>query len=116
VILPAIRVSAGSQSVAAHIDTGSPLTLSFPMRYADLIELSEPLKKIGVARSHFGEKPIYAAKIAGMVKVGELTLASPKAFFSDVVPGPNVGGELLRQMIITIDPVSKLAWTKAGKV
>jgi hypothetical protein len=113
VILPAIRVSAGAQSVAAHIDTGSPLTLSFPMKYADLIKLAEPLKKIGVARSHFGEKPIYAAKIAGPVKVGELTLDSPRAFFSDVVPEPNVGGELLRRMTITIDPVGKLAWTAA---
>jgi len=81
------------------------------MRYSETIKLSEPLKKIGVARTHFGEKPIYAAKIAGPVKVGELTLDSPKAFFSDVVPGPNVGGDLLRRLTITIDPVEKRAWT-----
>lgn len=113
VVLPAIRVRLGSETIAAHIDTGSPLALSFPMKYADTIKLSEPLKKIGVARSHFGEKPIFAAKIAGTVKVGDLVLDNPKAFFSDVVPNPNVGGELLRRLRITIDPVSKVAWTSA---
>jgi hypothetical protein len=111
VVLPAVRVAAGAQSLSAHIDTGSPLTLSFPMKYAEIFKLAEPLKKIGVARTHFGEKPLYSARIAGPVQVGALTLDSPQAYFSDVVPGPNVGGEMLRRFTMTIDPVGKLAWT-----
>jgi len=114
VVLPAVPIVAGSQRVAGHIDTGSPFGLSFPVSYSKTLKLSEPLKKIGVARSHFGEQPLYRSKIAGRVEVGPLTLQDPQAYFSDVVPGPNIGGELLRRMIITIDPVAKRAWTKAG--
>lgn len=111
VILPAIAVVAGTTRVAAHIDTGSPLGLFFPMRYAASFTLSEQLKKVGMARSHFGEQPIYQSRIAGPVKVGAVTLDSPQVHFSDVVPEPNVGVALLRQMNITIDPVAKRAWT-----
>lgn len=111
VVLPAVRIVAGNLHLAGHIDTGSPFGLSFPLRFSKVFALAAPLKKIGVARSHFGEQPIYKAQIAGPVQVGPLMLDSPQAYFSDVVPGPNVGGELLRRMTITIDPVAKRAWT-----
>lgn len=111
VSLPAVPLVAGNERLAAHIDSGSPLGVSFPMRYSTMFKFAEPLKNIGIARSHFGEKPIYRAKIDGPVQVGALTLDSPQVYFSDVVPGPNVGGDLLKRLTITIDPVSKLVWT-----
>ena len=63
-----------------------------------------------------GEMPISRAKLKGRVQVGPVTLDSPDAMFTDVIPNANVGSKLLRQMVITIDPSGKRSWaTVAGK-
>lgn len=113
VALPAVPMVIGTEHLAAHIDTGSPFALSFPLSFSKSLKLSEPVKKIGVARSHFGEQPIYRSAIAGPVQIGAITLQTPQAYFSDVVPAPNVGGDLLRRMTVTIDPVEKRSWAVA---
>ena len=113
--LPAIPLVVGGQKIAAHIDTGSPIELMFPMRFAKTLPLAGPLVSGGKARSHDGEHPIFKSRIKGSVKVGQLTLEDPEIRFSDVVPMPNVGGALLRRMVITIDPAGKRSWAQAAK-
>ncbi len=111
--LPTIAVKAGSLSVQAHIDTGSPMALAFPMRYAAMLPLSEPLRQIGTARSHAGSAPLYAARIRGDVKIGSLTLDDPEVRFTDVLPEPNIGAPLLARLRITIDSAARRSWAEA---
>ncbi|MEO6579982.1 MAG: pepsin/retropepsin-like aspartic protease family protein [Sphingomicrobium sp.] len=113
--LPGIPLSIGGQAVAALIDTGSPLDLAFPMRFAKTLPLDGPLVAAGKARSHDGEHPVFKARIKGALKVGPVTLSNPEVRFSDVVPEPNVGGALLRRMVITIDAAGKRSWVQAGR-
>jgi hypothetical protein len=108
--LPSMPVKIAGETFAAHIDTGSPLELSFPMSYAKRFPLDGELIQAGSARGHAGVNPMYKARIKGLVQVGPLTLDSPEVRFTDVVPHPNVGMPLLRQMVVTIDPAGKRAW------
>jgi hypothetical protein len=112
--LPAIPVTVGPTKVAAHIDTGSPMALGFPLRFAKQFALASPLKQTGAVQGHNGVHPIYVAKIKGTVQVGPLTLTNPEARFSDVFPMPNVGTALLRQVVLTIDPQGQRSWTRAA--
>jgi hypothetical protein len=113
--LPAISVRIGKTTLPAHIDTGSPFALSFPLEYARQFSLIAPMVKIGTGRSHNGEGDIFSAVIRGEVQIGPLTLTNPKVIFTDIIPNPNVGSELLRQMVVIIDPDAKRSWTRASK-
>jgi hypothetical protein len=108
--LPTIPVTIGNETVDAHLDTGSPVNLIFPMSFASKFKLDGDLVQIGQARNHAGAKPIYKGKIAGMVHVGPLELVDPEVRFSDVVPQVNVGLGLLKQLEVTLDPANKRLW------
>ena len=112
--LPAMPILVGGQSIPAHIDTGSPMDLAFPMRFAESLPLAGPLVPAGRARSHMGEHPVFRARLNGTVRVGPLTLQNPEVRFTDVIPNPNVGGALLRRMVITIDAAGRRSWTRAA--
>jgi hypothetical protein len=113
--LPAIPIVAGGATIAAHIDTGSPMALAFPMRFAATLPLAGPPAPAGRARSHIGEHVLSRARIQGSVRVGPLTLENPEVHFTDAVPGPNVGGALLRRMVIVIDPAGRRSWALAAR-
>lgn len=112
--LPAIPIAVGGQAIAAHIDTGSPMELAFPMRFAETLPLAGPLEPAGRARSHMGEHPVFRARIAGTMRVGPLALENAEVRFTDVIPMPNVGGALLRRMVITIDAAGRRSWAQAA--
>jgi hypothetical protein len=108
--LPTIPVVIGGQRIAAHLDTGSPVALIFPMTYASQFSLAEELEQIGVARSHFGQQPIYRGQIEGVIRVGPLELSNPEVRFTDAVPNANVGTALLRRLVIVLDPDEQRLW------
>jgi hypothetical protein len=112
--LPAITVTVGDATVTAHIDSGSPIGLSFPMRFATQFPLTAPMVQRGSARGHNGVSPVYIAHISGTVRVGALTLTDPEVSFSDVMTMPNVGAPLLRQLIVTLDPDGQRSWARAA--
>lgn len=110
--LPAMPVTVGGRSIQAHIDTGSPMDLAFPMRFAETLPLAAPPVAAGRARSHIGEHPVFRARIDGVVRVGPVRLENPEVRFTDAIPMPNVGGALLRQLVITIDSAGRRSWTQ----
>lgn len=110
--LPTIPILIGTQTLDAHLDTGSPVGIMFPMSYSKRFRLKTAMEKIGVARSHFGEQPIYRATIVGVVRVGTMILTDPEVRFTDAVPHVNVGMELLRGCKIILDPAEKRLWLK----
>ncbi|HVO89688.1 MAG TPA: pepsin/retropepsin-like aspartic protease family protein [Casimicrobiaceae bacterium] len=108
--LPTVDVEVGGRKFAAHLDTGSPITVLFPKRYAESLPLQGPLEQSGTVRTHWGEQAIYKAKIAGPLRIGPLTLDSPEVRFTDLVQEVNVGTQVLRQLRITLDPSGHRSW------
>jgi hypothetical protein len=112
--LPVVSLEIGDQTIYAHIDTGSPSALSFPVRDAQRFTLVAPLREVGRATGHTGtDFPVYRARISGNVRVGPLVLHEPDALFHDAVPRANVGMALLRRLVITIDPRGRQLWIEA---
>ena len=108
--IPTLRVQIGAQVLAAHLDTGSPMALALPMRFAQTLALEGPLVPAGMAHSHTGPAPIFKARLAEDVRVGPLHLPRPEVLFTDAVPEPNVGTTLLRRLTITLDPKGRRTW------
>jgi hypothetical protein len=107
-ILPNVPVRVGGTEVRVHVDSGSPGTLSLPLKYMkELALLSEPAK-IGLAKTPHGESPVWSAEIKGSVELGRFKLDLPQVTFTDVNPIPgqlvgNMGYQVLKQFIVTLD-------------
>jgi Aspartyl protease len=114
--LPTVPVTIGGETVDAHLDTGSPVNLIFPMAFASTLKLEGELVQIGKALNHAFEKPIFKGKIAGTVRVGPLELIDPEVRFSDVVPRVNVGLGVLKQLQVTLDPANKRLWVNHARI
>jgi hypothetical protein len=112
--LPAVAVTIGSTKLLAHVDSGSPFGLSFPTRFARQFSLEAPMVKVGAVQGPNGKSDLFRAKIKGTVRVGSVKLSNPEVSFTDVLPRPNVGSALLKQMVVIIDPQAKLTWTRAA--
>ena len=110
--LPAVSLVIGEQRLLANLDTGSPLALTFPMSFAKSLPLADPPVKVGMARGHAGESPVFKARLQGAVRVGPVVLESPEVRFTDVLPGPNVGTGLLQRLVITIDAAGQRSWIR----
>jgi len=110
--LPTLDLEVDGKKFSAHLDTGSPVTVIFPKRYAEGLPLQGPLEQSGTVRTHWGEQPIYKAKIAGPLHIGPLTLDSPEVRFTDLVQEANVGTQILRQLRITLDPSEHRSWVE----
>jgi hypothetical protein len=72
----------------------------------------EPVR-LGMARTHAGELPIYSATLQGDLSIGDFKLPTRQLRFTDVVPDPDatprgqVGGEALRDFVLTLDSTNE---------
>jgi hypothetical protein len=112
--LPAIPVTVAGETHLAHMDTGAPGAVTFPFSLAESLSLAAPPERVGMARFVDGERPRYRAQVVGEIQVGPLTLADPQIDLIDGLPFVNVGGQVLRQMTITLDPERRVAWASAN--
>lgn len=112
--LPAIPLELpGGVSMLAHLDTGSPASITVPHDLAASLPLSTPLQEVGRARMVNTERIIYRATLDGEARVGPLTLANPPIVFMEGFNHGNIGMELLRQLNITLDPAERRLWLTA---
>ncbi len=103
----------GGVSMLAHLDTGSPASITVPHDLASTLPLSTPLQEVGRARMINTERVIYRATLAGEARVGPLTLTNPHLTFMEGFSHGNIGMELLRQLNITLDPAERRLWLAA---
>lgn len=97
-----VPVRIGDTDAMANIDTGSSLTMVFPMTYADRLETT-PLVETGVARRANTEFRIYSATLLEPLVIAGNTLADLEVVFAESVQRINVGSGLLRRFALAID-------------
>lgn len=101
--LPTVPLLVAGTAIPAHLDTGSPATFSLPGRYMKSLPLkSEPVER-GKARLVDAEITLYAAALAGTVRLGEYVFEDPEIVFGDRFPVGNIGHGLLRRFQVTLD-------------
>jgi hypothetical protein len=109
--LPTIPIRISGHETEVHLDTGSPFGLTLPSRFLDILPLAEaPRESNKVRTGGGGEFPVTVAKVNGALEIGEFSIDAGRVNFSDAQPGPvpgpptgNVGYEVLRHFVLTID-------------
>lgn len=112
--LPTIGVTVAGRTYFAHIDTGAPSGVTFPYDFAASLPLSAAPERAGFARFVDGEHARYRSQVIGEVRVGPLRLTDPTVHFIDGLPFVNVGSELVRRLVVTLDPERRLSWAVAA--
>lgn len=110
--LPTIPVTIGSETLHAHLDTGSAYGLIFPLSFAEVMPLVEPLEESGQAAGHSSTRKLYRSRIDGAVQIGPITVQDPEVLFTEVVPYVNVGMRYLQRFRITLDPEEQRLWVE----
>jgi len=118
--LPEIPATLAGKSVAVHLDSGAPGGLSMPSAFESKLPLAGPLVEMGRAKTVGREAVTRGAKLHGNFVIGRWTLEKPTVVFSDVLRDVgNVGGGILSQFAITIDPTNarvRLAGPPNGRI
>lgn len=108
--LPSLLVSINGVERLCHLDTGAPGALTLPYQdRADFTFVEEPVQA-GMARLVNGERPIYAADLVGIVVAGPITLENPSVRLLEGIRGCNIGMEILRELIVTLDFENGRVW------
>jgi len=107
-VLPNVPVTVAGTVIRAHVDSGSPASLTLPTKYLKELKFKSEPVETGKMRTHAGTFPLWTAKIDGGIELGEYQLDLANVNFSDVNPIPgeptgNIGYQLLRSFVITMD-------------
>ena len=110
--LPGVTVEIGGRSYDAHIDTGQPGALAFPLSMASELPLDGELRASArPARLADGApRESREGRIRGTVRVGSLTLENPEARFIAGLQRVNVGMAVLRGNTLVLDPAERRSW------
>jgi hypothetical protein len=108
--LPAIQISVGGKTMAAHFDTGSPGSLGLPGSMEHELKLKAPPTVLGKARTVGAEFEIRGSTLDGDLHIGSHVFQSPQIMLLDVLDDMNVaniGSRLLRDFKLTFDQKNK---------
>jgi hypothetical protein len=107
VIETSIKVN--DQLLAAHIDSGGPEALSFPLEWKDKLKLKSEPVRFAKARTPSGEVDIYRTQLEGTIQIGSIMLKDPKiTMVSGGFYTINIGYKFLKEFTATIDMVNGL--------
>lgn len=108
--LPSIYAMIAGEQRLCHIDTGAPGALTLPWQDRDAFPLAAEPVQSGMARLVNGERPIYSADLVGVVEIGPVILENPEVQLLEGIRGCNIGMEILRQLIVTLDFETGQVW------
>lgn len=100
---PHVRVRFAGVEVDTQIDSGNVGGILMPPSLANKLPLAGPLQKAGRVASALNEFDLFRAELDGDLQIGDVTIARPTLFFSDLVQTPNLGRNVLRSFAITFD-------------
>ncbi|HSR52554.1 MAG TPA: aspartyl protease family protein [Acidobacteriota bacterium] len=99
-------VKAGDLEFLARIDTGSSLTMHFPLEAADLLGVSD-LRSVGIGSRANTEFQLLAGTIRRPIGVGSVQVEELEVLFSAKARMVNVGGRFLSRFVLVLDPRNK---------
>jgi len=102
--VPSFEIEVNGRKTKVDIDSGSPGEVTLPLREAKSLALEGEPAVVGRGMTADGPFDVYAAKLKGTVKVGEIALENPRVDFIDVFPIGNVGSRFLSKLVVTFDP------------
>ena len=108
--LPATTIDVAGLPVVAHLDSGSTMGLSLGKALMGKIRLKVPPQIVGQATSVSGTQDVYGSQIDGDVKIGPVTLHDPEVTFAGNGNGANVGFDIMRNLILVMDPAGQRSW------
>jgi hypothetical protein len=108
--LPAITINVAGTPVLAHLDSGQNGGLALGTGLMSKLKLKSAPAVIGQARSISGTQDIYGAQIEGDLKIGPLVLHDPQVVFGGDGERANVGYEIMRKLIVVMDPKGQRSW------
>lgn len=118
--LPEIPATLAGVPIAVHLDSGAPGGLGMPVAFESKLPLAGPLVEMGRAKTVDRDVVTRGATLKGDFVIGRWTLEKPTVRFSEALRDVgNVGGGILRQFAITIDPANarlRLAGPSDGKL
>jgi hypothetical protein len=102
-------IKVNNQKLAAHIDSGGPEAMCFPLEWKDKLKLKSEPVFYAKARTPGGEIDIYKAQLEGTIEIGSIELKDPKiTMVSGGFYSINIGYKFLKEYVITIDLVNGL--------
>ena len=111
--LPTVPIRIAGKEARVHLDTGSGYGLSLPTSYVGELSLTTKPQEVRKAKTLMGEFPVTSAQVQGPIQLGRHTLGLTEVQFSDIGPSGgspmgNIGYEVLRGFVITLDSKNRL--------
>lgn len=102
--IPTIPVTLAGRTYEMHLDTGSPATFTLPLSEAKQLPLAAEPVVVRRGRTVDAEFEVLGADLEGDATIGAITIPRPALRFIDGAPTGNVGSEMIRRFVVTIDP------------
>lgn len=101
--IPAVELTVGDRSLAAHLDTGSVTGVSLPPALAKDLKFASPLRSLGEVRSFTRTGQLQQGRLADSLLLGRHELQTPIVTVIDFLAAPNLGSDVLRHFTLTLD-------------
>ncbi len=101
-----VPITLASVEIEADLDSGSPSGISLPNRYKEELPLESPAVELGCARTVSAEFAVYGATLKGAAQIVGYRVENPALRFNQL-PVANLGNDLLRRFVLTIDQKSR---------
>jgi CubicO group peptidase (beta-lactamase class C family)/predicted aspartyl protease len=105
--VPSFEIEVNGSKTKVDIDSGSPGEVTLPLSEAKALTLEAEPAVVGRGMTADGPFDVYAAKLKGTVKIGEIALENPRLDFTSVFPIGNVGSRFLSKLVVTFDPANR---------
>jgi hypothetical protein len=107
--IPNIPFTIEGEAHVAHIDSGSMGALMLPMHFSEGLALASAPAEVGHARTVNSEFTIYAADYGGSITLAGHEIKAESLTFTDLMPMPNIGSQVLNMFAVTFDQDRMLA-------
>lgn len=108
---PVLPITVAGKLFQAHIDTGSPASITLPAAAKDTLPFSRGPKVVGRGRMVNSTFDIWAGRLDGEAKLGSIVVENPDIELVSVLDSTgyaNLGTKFLRNYVVTLDEKNEL--------
>jgi hypothetical protein len=101
--LPSVPLTLNDVKLKAQLDSGSAFGISLPRKCLNSLRLAGNPGEAPKEKTVDGQSTVFVAKLDGLAKIGQFTIANPQVRFTEGQSAGNIGSEVLRQFSVTLD-------------